>query len=71
VYWRYVGVLGAGAKRAGSPERLAYERLRESLSGDNLPARIYKRWLRVALDPRFLGLKGGVPSCPRFTPKPR
>jgi hypothetical protein len=50
LYWRYLGVLGAGAEPLGSLERQAYDALRASLATGGLPARLYARWLA-----RFLG----------------
>ena len=60
LYRRYIGVLGAGAKRKGSAEREAYNRLRESLSGGNLAARLYADQLSAFLDAvdRFFGDAG-------------
>jgi hypothetical protein len=60
LYQRYVAVLGAGAKRKGSTEREAYDRLRESLSGGNLAARLYADRLKAFLDAvdRFFGDAG-------------
>jgi hypothetical protein len=60
IYRRYVGVLGAGGKPKGSPARQAYDELRDSLSGGNLAARLYSRWLTAFLDTvdRFFGDAG-------------
>ena len=60
LYRRYVGVLGAGAESEGSPEREGYERLRASIAGDNMPARLYEKWLKAFLDgvDRFFGDAG-------------
>jgi hypothetical protein len=60
IYRRYVGVLGAGGRPKGSPARLAYEDLRESLSGGNMPARLYAQSLNAFLDTvdRFFGDAG-------------
>jgi len=60
MYRRYLGVLGAGGSRRGYPAREAYDRLRESLSGGNLPARIYADRLGAFLDAvdRFFGDAG-------------
>src|ERR1700730_8918576 len=57
IYRRYLGVLGSGAKRKGSPERAAYDRLRENLSGGNLAARLYAQQLKRLIDgiDRFFG----------------
>jgi len=49
MYRRYVGVLGAGGGRKGSPSRGAYDRLRDSLSGGNLAARLYANRLTAFL----------------------
>jgi hypothetical protein len=60
MYKRYVGVLGAGGGRKGSPARDAYDSLRESLSGGNLAARLYVDRLKAFLDAmdRFFGDAG-------------
>jgi hypothetical protein len=60
LYRRYIGVLGAGAEPEGSPERQAYDVLRESLVGGNLAGRLYARWLTGFLDAvdRFFGDSG-------------
>jgi hypothetical protein len=60
IYRRYVGVLGAGGRPKGSPARLAYDELRESLSGGNMPARLYAKSLSAFLDAidRFFGDAG-------------
>jgi hypothetical protein len=60
IYRRYVGVLGAGARPKGSPARLAYDALRESLSEGNITTRLYARWLSAFLDAvdRFVGDAG-------------
>jgi hypothetical protein len=50
MYWRYVGILGAGAEPQGSLERQAYEALRDGLATGGLPARLYSRWLTSFLD---------------------
>jgi hypothetical protein len=50
LYWRYLGILGAGAEPLGSLERKAYDALRASLASGGLPARLYSRWLTVFLD---------------------
>jgi hypothetical protein len=57
MYRRYLGVLASGGARKGSPTRAAYDALRESLSGENLVARIYVQRLRAFLDgmERFFG----------------
>jgi hypothetical protein len=61
MYRRYLGILGAGARGKTTPERRAYDALRESLAGDNLAARLYADWLKRFLDAveRFLGDAGG------------
>ena len=60
IYRRYVGVLGAGGRPKGSPARLAYDQLRASLSGGNMPARLYAKSLSAFLDAidRFFGDAG-------------
>jgi hypothetical protein len=60
LYARYLGVLGAGAAPARSPERLAYVRLRKSIAEGGRPARIYAEWLTKFLDAvdRFFGDAG-------------
>jgi hypothetical protein len=60
IYRRYVGVLGAGARPRGSPARLSYDALRESLSEGNMAARLYARRLAAFLDAvdRFFGDAG-------------
>ncbi len=57
MYERYLGVLASGGARKGSPTRAAYDTLRESLSGENVAARIYIQRLRTFLDgiERFFG----------------
>jgi hypothetical protein len=57
MYQRYRGVLASGGAPRGSPARAAYDTLRESLSGENLVARIYVQRLRAFLDgmERFFG----------------
>jgi hypothetical protein len=57
VFTRYVGVLGAGAAAEGTPERLAYDRLRASLEDGGSPTRVYGRLLTQFLDgvDRFFG----------------
>src|SRR5215467_5309909 len=50
IYQRYRGVLAAGGRPRGSPARLAYDRLCDSLSGGNLAARLYSQWLNAFLD---------------------
>jgi len=60
VYNYYLGVLAQGTAPRGSLERRDYERLRASLEGENLAARLYARWLTVFLDwiDRFFGDTG-------------
>jgi hypothetical protein len=50
LYARYLGVLGAGAAPARSPERTAYVRLRRSIAEGGKPALIYTQWLTKFLD---------------------
>jgi hypothetical protein len=60
-------VLAAGAKRRGTPERAAYDRLRASLAEGGGAARIYARWLTRLLDwiERFFG-DAGMADRPLF-----
>jgi hypothetical protein len=60
IYKYYLGVLAQGAAPEGSIERQDYERLRASLAGDNLAARLYAKWLTAFLDgvERFFGDAG-------------
>lgn len=60
IYQRYLGVLASGGEPEGSDERKAYDRLRESLTTENLAARLYTRWLTKSLDKvdRFFGDAG-------------
>jgi len=60
IYRRNVGVLRAGARPKGSPARLSYVALRESLSEGNIAARLYARRLSAFLDSvdRFFGDAG-------------
>jgi hypothetical protein len=60
LYWRYLGILGAGAEPIGSLERQAYDALRASLATGGLPAQLYSRWLTRFLDAvdRFFGDAG-------------
>jgi hypothetical protein len=60
LYTRHLGVLGAGAAPARSPERTAYVRLRNGLAEGGKPALIYARWLTKFLDAvdRFFGDAG-------------
>src|SRR6516165_887913 len=57
IHQRYLGVLAAGGRPKGSPARLAYEELRDSLSSGHLATRLYSRSLNVFLDAvdRFCG----------------
>ena len=60
IYKYYLGVLAQGAKPEGSTEREDYDRLRASLAGGNLAARLYAKWLTAFLDgvERFFGDAG-------------
>jgi Domain of unknown function (DUF4062) len=60
IYWRYVGILGAGGEPLGSLERQAYDALRASFATGGLPARLYSHWLSRFLDAvdRFFGDAG-------------
>jgi hypothetical protein len=60
LYWRYLGILGAGAEPLGSLERQAYDALRASFATGGLPARLYSRWLDRFLNAvdRFFGDAG-------------
>ena len=60
LYWRYLGILGAGAEPLGSLERQAYDALRASLATGGLPVRLYSLWLSGFLDAvdRFFGDAG-------------
>src|SRR5258708_36046027 len=62
MYKRYIGVLGAGGGRKGSPEWKSYEALRRSLRGGNTAARLYADWFTKFLDAvdRFFGDAGMV-----------
>ena len=57
IYWRYLGVLGAGAEPLGSLERRSYDSLRESLVRGGIAVRLYSRWLTSFLNAvdRFFG----------------
>ena len=57
MYQRYLGILGAGAKRKGTPERKTYDGLRDSLSQGSSAVRLYARFLNAFLDAvdRFFG----------------
>ncbi len=57
VYKYYLGVLAQGAAPEGSIERRDYDKLRASLAGGNLAARLYAKWLTAFLDwiERFFG----------------
>jgi hypothetical protein len=50
IFWRYLGILGAGAEALGTLERQIYDNLRASLAAGGLPARLYSRWLTHFLD---------------------
>lgn len=56
-YFRYIAILGSGAKPAGSRERIAYDTLREHLCHGGTMAQIYQRRLTRFLDAvdRFFG----------------
>jgi hypothetical protein len=60
IYKYYLGVLAQGAQPEGSLERRDYDKLRASLAGDNLAARLYAKWLTAFLDgvERFFGDAG-------------
>jgi hypothetical protein len=60
VYVFYLGLLAQGANPEGSIERQDYDRLRASLAGGNLAARLYSKWLTKFLDwiERFFGDPG-------------
>jgi hypothetical protein len=60
IYKYYLGVLAQGAKPEGSIERLDYDRLRASLKGGSLAARLYAKWLTNFLDwiEKFFGDAG-------------
>ncbi len=62
IYKYYLGVLAQGAQPEGSLERQDYDRLRASLAGGNLAARLYAKWLTAFLDrvERFFGDVGMV-----------
>ena len=56
----YAGLVGQGAAPEGSLERQDYDKLRASLNGGNLAARLYAKWLTAFLDwiERFFGDAG-------------
>jgi hypothetical protein len=60
IYKYYLGVLAQGAAPEGSLERQDYDKLRASLAGDSLAARLYAKWLIAFLDwiERFFGDSG-------------
>jgi hypothetical protein len=60
IYKYYLGVLAQGAQPEGSQERQDYDKLRASLAGGNLAARLYSKWLTAFLDgvERFFGDAG-------------
>jgi hypothetical protein len=60
VFRYYAGLVGQGAALEGSPERQDYDKLRASLAGGNLAARLYVKWLTTFLDwiERFFGDAG-------------
>jgi hypothetical protein len=57
VYRYYLGVLAQGTQPDGSIERQDFDKLRASLAGGNLAARLYAKWLTAFLDwiERFFG----------------
>ncbi len=61
-YRYYLGLLAQGAAPEGSEERQDYDKLRVSLKGGNLAARLYAKWLTAFLDgvERFFGDAGMV-----------
>lgn len=60
IYKYYLGVLAQGAALEGSIERRDYDKLRATLTGGNLAARLYAKWLTRFLDgiERFFGDAG-------------
>jgi hypothetical protein len=60
VYKYYLGLLAEGGEPEGSLERQDYDKLRASLAGGNLAARLYAKWLTAYLDQveRFFGDAG-------------
>jgi hypothetical protein len=60
IYKYYLGVLAQGMAPQGSIERQDYDKLRASLAGGNLAARLYAKWLTAFLDwiERFFGDAG-------------
>jgi hypothetical protein len=60
IYKYYFGVLAQGMQPEESLERQDYDRLRASLAGGNLAARLYAKWLTAFLDgvERFFGDAG-------------
>jgi hypothetical protein len=62
IYRYYLGVLAQGTAPEGSLERQDYDKLRASLVGGNLAARLYAKWLTAFLDwiERFFGDSGMV-----------
>jgi hypothetical protein len=60
IYKYHLGILSQGAAPEGTIERQDYRRLRASLEGDNLAARLYAHWLKKGLDAvdRFFGDSG-------------
>jgi hypothetical protein len=65
IYRYYLGVLAQGAKPEGSIERQDYGRLRASLEGGNLAARLYAKWLRAFLDGVDKFFEGKEPKAHR------
>jgi hypothetical protein len=71
IYKYYFGVLAQGTTPEGSLERQDYDKLRTSLAGGNLAARLYVKWLTAFLDwiEQFFGdfgLANRTPFLPRF-----
>jgi hypothetical protein len=60
IYKYYIGLLAQGAEPEGSLQRKDYDKLRASLAGGNLAARLYADWLTRFLDAvdRFFGDAG-------------
>jgi hypothetical protein len=66
-YRHYFGILGAGNKRRGTPERQDYDALRDNLAKGNLIVRLYADLLTKFLDwlDRFFG-DAGMADRPLF-----
>jgi hypothetical protein len=60
IFAYYFMLLAHGGAKEGSSERQDYDKLRMSLAGDNLAARLYTKWLTAFLDwiERFFGDAG-------------